>query len=86
MTTFTAYATIKPKAKLQQWQYEPAALKDSEIEVKIIHNSFCHSDICMKDNDIRVNKFPLVSGHEVVSIVTEVGKNVTNLQKALKIA
>ncbi len=26
MTTFTAYAALQPKEKLQLWQYEPAPL------------------------------------------------------------
>lgn len=80
MTTFTAYAALQPKAKLQVWQYEPAPLKNEEIEVKVTHNGLCHTDIHMRDDDWGVSKFPLVAGHEVVGIVTEVGKDVTKLQ------
>ena len=79
MTTFTAYAALQPKEKLQVWQYEPAPLKDSEIEVRVTHNGLCHTDIHMRDNDWKVSQFPLVAGHEVVGKVTEVGKAVTNL-------
>ena len=51
MTTFTAYAALQPKQKLQVWQYEPAALKDSDIEVQVTHNGLCHTDIHMRDID-----------------------------------
>ena len=81
MTTFTAYAALQPKEKLQVWQYEPALLTDSEIEIRVTHNGLCHTDIHMRDNDWGVSQFPLVAGHEVVGIVTEVGKDVTTLQK-----
>ena len=80
MTTFTAYAALQPKEKLQLWQYEPATLKDDEIEVRVTHNGLCHTDIHMRDNDWGVSKFPLVAGHEVVGIVTDKGKDVTTLE------
>ncbi len=81
MTKFTAYAALQPKAKLQLWEYEPAPLKDSEIEIIVTHNGLCHTDIHMRDNDWGVSQFPLVAGHEVVGVVTEAGKDVTTLQK-----
>ncbi|ELR98178.1 NAD(P)-dependent alcohol dehydrogenase [Gloeocapsa sp. PCC 73106] len=81
MTKFTAYAALEAKDKLQLWEYEPAPLQDNEIEIKVTHNGLCHTDIHMRDNDWGVTKFPLVAGHEVVGIATEVGKSVTNWQK-----
>ena len=81
MTTFTSYAALKPQAKLQVWQYEPEPLKNDETEVRVTHNGLCHTDIHMRDNDWGVSEFPLVAGHEVVGIVTEVGEDVTNLKK-----
>ena len=81
MTKFTAYAALQPKEKLQLWQYEPAPLKNSEIEIQVTHNGLCHTDIHMRDNDWGVSEFPLVAGHEVVGVVTEAGKDVTTLQK-----
>lgn len=80
MTTFTSYAALEPKAKLQVWQYEPTPLKDDEIEIRVTHNGLCHTDIHMRDNDWKVSEFPLVAGHEVVGEVTEVGDSVTTLQ------
>lgn len=79
MGKFTAYATLQPK-EIQLWQYEPTPLKDSKIEIRVTHNGLCHTDIHMRNNDWGVSQFPLVAGHEVVGIVTEVGKAVTTLQ------
>ncbi len=80
MTTFTAYAALQPKEKLQLWQYEPAPLKSNEIEIRVTHNGLCHTDIHMRDNDWGVSQFPLVAGHEVVGVVTERGEDVTSLK------
>ena len=43
MTTFTSYAALEPKTKLQVWQYEPAPLKNDEIEVQV--NIVCHTRV-----------------------------------------
>ncbi len=51
MTKFTAYAALQAKEKLQLWEYEPAPLKDSDIEIRVTHNGLCHTDIHMRDND-----------------------------------
>ena len=50
MTKFTAYAALQPKEKLQLWKYEPAPLKDNDIEIRVTHNGLCHTDIHMRDN------------------------------------
>ena len=52
MMTFTSYAALKPKEKLQLWQYEPKPLKNDEIEVQVTHNGLCHTDIHMRDVDL----------------------------------
>ena len=80
MTKVTSYAALKPKEKLQLWQYEPEPLKNDEIEVQVTHNGLCNTDIHMRDNDWGVSEFPLVAGHEVVGIVADIGKDVTNLK------
>jgi alcohol/geraniol dehydrogenase (NADP+) len=81
MTKFKAYTALKAKEKLQLWEYEPDPLKDSDIEIKVTHNGLCHTDLHMRDNDWGISEYPLVAGHEIVGIVTEVGAAVTNLHK-----
>ncbi len=80
-TKFKAYAVLNPGEKLQPWEYEPAPLQVDEIEIRVTHNGLCHTDLHMRDNDWGVTQFPLVAGHEVVGIVTEVGEKVTHFQK-----
>ncbi len=80
-TKFQAYAAINSGEKLQKWEYEPAPLKEDEIEIRVTHNGLCHTDIHMRDNDWGVSQYPLVAGHEVVGVITEVGERVTSLKK-----
>lgn len=75
-----AYAALHRGEKLQPWEYEPEPLKADEIEVRVTHNGLCHTDIHMRDDDWGVSKFPLVPGHEVIGIVTQLGEGVTTLK------
>jgi len=78
-TKFKAYAALKAGEPLQSWEYEPAPLGKFDIEIQITHNGLCHTDIHMRDNDWGISSYPLVPGHEVVGIVTQVGEDVTSL-------
>jgi uncharacterized zinc-type alcohol dehydrogenase-like protein len=80
-TQIKAYAVLEKGQKLQPWDYEPTPLKNDQIEIKVTHNGLCHTDLHMRDDDWQVTTFPLVAGHEVVGIVTEVGENVYGIQK-----
>lgn len=76
---FHAYAVLNAKEKLQPWTYTPKPLGRRDVEIKVTHNGLCHSDIHMRDNDWGITTFPLVAGHEVVGIVTQLGEDVTHL-------
>jgi len=78
-TKFKAYAASKVGERLQPWEYEPAPLGKKEIEIRITHNGLCHTDLHMRDNDWGISRYPLVPGHEVVGVVTQVGEEVTSL-------
>lgn len=80
-TKFKAYAALKVGEKLQPWEYEPEALEVDRVEIRVTHNGLCHTDLHMRDNDWGVSQFPLVAGHEIVGVVTEVGEKVTSLKK-----
>lgn len=77
-TIFKAYAALKAGGRLQHWEYEPSPLGKKEIEIRITHNGLCHTDIHMRDNDWGVSSYPLVAGHEVVGVVTQIGEDVSS--------
>ncbi len=79
-TKFHTYAVLNPGEKLQPWDYEPAPLENTDVEIRITHNGLCHTDLHMRDDDWKVSQFPLVAGHEVVGEVAAVGAKVQSLQ------
>jgi len=68
-----AYAAQAQQQPLQPFQYEPAELGAFDAEVKISHCGICHSDIHMIDDDWDVGAYPLVPGHEIIGIITDLG-------------
>lgn len=80
-----SYATSKPKQILEPFTYEPAPLGPLDIDVKITHCGICHSDIHLIDNDWGSSTYPLVPGHEIVGIITELGPEVKNFKKGQRV-
>nr|AOS51475.1 cinnamyl alcohol dehydrogenase [Calamus jenkinsianus] len=49
---------------------------DNDIVLKILYCGICHTDLSVIKNEWRNAKYPVVPGHEIVGVVTEVGSNV----------
>ena len=54
--------------------------KDGEIRIKILVCGVCRTDIHIAEGDLPLRKSPLILGHEIVGIVDETGKDVTNFK------
>jgi len=71
-----AYAALKPKGQLAPFEYEPKALGPMDVEIRVAYCGICHSDVHLLDGDWGTDVFPLVPGHEIVGMVTAMGKEV----------
>jgi len=74
-----AYAANKKGAQLEPYAYEPGALGNNDVEVRVTHCGICHSDVHLIDNDWGLSSYPLVPGHEIVGTVSARGSAVKNL-------
>ncbi|ONK60821.1 uncharacterized protein A4U43_C08F23050 [Asparagus officinalis] len=53
---------------------------DEDVTLKILYCGICHSDLHSIKNEWQNTSYPIVAGHEIVGIVTEVGSKVNNFK------
>jgi alcohol dehydrogenase (NADP+) len=74
------YAAIDTSGHLVPWKFERRPVGDNDVLIDIKYVSICHSDIHQMKGHWGPQQYPQVPGHEIVGIVTAVGKNVTKFK------
>ncbi|MFJ3666037.1 NAD(P)-dependent alcohol dehydrogenase [Streptomyces sp. NPDC090106] len=77
MTTVAAYAAPAAKAPLERTTIERRPVGESDVLIDIKFAGICHSDIHQAREGWGTANFPMVPGHEIAGIVSEVGPGVT---------
>lgn len=52
------------------------AVQSGDVSLKITHCGVCYADVVWTQNRHNDSKYPLVPGHEIAGVVTEVGSDV----------
>jgi uncharacterized zinc-type alcohol dehydrogenase-like protein len=76
-TTVTAYAAPAAKAPLERTTIPRRAVGEHDVLIEIKYAGICHSDIHQARDEWGGAQFPMVPGHEIAGIVTDVGSAVT---------
>ncbi|MCD0481065.1 NAD(P)-dependent alcohol dehydrogenase [Streptacidiphilus sp. ASG 303] len=76
-TTVTAYAAPAPKAPLERTTVPRRPVGERDVAIEIKYAGICHSDIHQVRDEWFEGIFPMVPGHEIAGVVTEVGPGVT---------
>jgi len=74
------YAAINTSGKLVPWEFERRPVGDNDVLIDIKYASICHSDIHQMMGHWGPQQYPQVPGHEIVGVVSAVGKNVTRFR------
>ena len=77
MTTVKAYASPSATEDLVPTTIERRTVGPHDVLIEIKFAGICHSDIHTVRGDWGPQQYPLVPGHEIAGIVTEVGSQVT---------
>jgi uncharacterized zinc-type alcohol dehydrogenase-like protein len=77
MTTVAAYAAPAAKAPLERTLIERRAVGEHDVLIDIKYAGICHSDIHQAREGWGEAIFPMVPGHEIAGVVSEVGPGVT---------
>ena len=74
------YAATDESGKLSPYEFERRPVGDDDILIDIKYASICHSDIHQEKGHWGEQEYPQVPGHEIVGVVSAVGKNVTKFK------
>ncbi|GIG56808.1 dehydrogenase [Longispora fulva] len=77
MANVTAYAAPQAKAPLELTTVPRRPVGEHDVLIEIAYAGICHSDIHQVNEDWGTATFPMVPGHEIAGIVSEVGPGVT---------
>ncbi|MGY0236367.1 NAD(P)-dependent alcohol dehydrogenase [Longispora urticae] len=77
MANVSAYAAPSAKAPLELTTIPRRAVREHDVLIEIAYAGICHSDIHQVNEDWGTANFPMVPGHEIAGVVTEVGPGVT---------
>ncbi|MGE5765513.1 MAG: NAD(P)-dependent alcohol dehydrogenase [Mycobacterium leprae] len=77
MSTVAAYAAPDAGAPVERTTIERRSVREHDVLIEIKYVGICHSDIHQARGDWGQKLFPMVPGHEIAGLVTEVGPGVT---------
>lgn len=72
-----SYAAFDENAIFKPYTFYRHKLDDNEILIDIKYSGICHSDIHTVKSEWGKAHYPCVPGHEIVGVVSAIGKNVT---------
>ncbi|KAF2290609.1 hypothetical protein GH714_014688 [Hevea brasiliensis] len=70
---------------LSPFDFSRRAIGEKDVCFKVLYCGMCHSDLHMVKNEWGTSTYPLVPGHEIVGVVTEVGSKVENFKVGDKV-
>ncbi|MHB8481357.1 MAG: NAD(P)-dependent alcohol dehydrogenase [Nitrospiria bacterium] len=76
MPQVKGYAALKAKAPLTPYTFDRRNPKDHDVVIDIQYCGICHSDIHQARDEWGGSAFPMVPGHEIVGMVSQVGGKV----------
>ena len=74
------YAAMKAHAKMTPWEFERRDLGAHDVSLDIKYSGICHSDIHQIREEWGPALFPMVPGHEIAGIVSQIGSAVTKFK------
>ncbi|MFJ6794706.1 NAD(P)-dependent alcohol dehydrogenase [Streptomyces sp. NPDC091268] len=77
VTQAAAYAVPAPKSPLERTTVPRRAVREHDVLIHIHYAGICHSDIHQATDGWGEGIYPMVPGHEIAGVVTEVGPGVT---------
>ncbi|KAI3849434.1 hypothetical protein MKX03_030830 [Papaver bracteatum] len=79
------WAARDTSGHLSPFKFSRRATGEEDVLLKVLYCGVCHSDLHFAKNDWGTTTYPLVPGHEIAGVVTEVGDKVTKFKEGDKV-
>ncbi|KAI5648034.1 hypothetical protein M9H77_34039 [Catharanthus roseus] len=79
------WAAHNTSGVLSPFKFSRRATLEDDVRLKVLYCGICHTDLHFLKNEWGFTTYPIVPGHEIVGIVTEVGKKVTKVKVGDKV-
>ncbi|XP_022851767.1 8-hydroxygeraniol dehydrogenase-like [Olea europaea var. sylvestris] len=79
------WAARDPSAHFSTFNFSRRVTGERDVQVKVLYCGVCHSDLHMAKNEWGLTQFPIVPGHEITGMVTEVGSKVEKFKVGDKV-
>ncbi|KAJ9563499.1 hypothetical protein OSB04_008659 [Centaurea solstitialis] len=79
------YAARDPSGQLSPINFSRRETGDEDVRFKVLYCGVCHSDLHSVKNEWFNAKYPMIPGHEIVGVVTEVGSKVKKVKVGDKV-
>ncbi|KAK2632623.1 hypothetical protein EUGRSUZ_L01309 [Eucalyptus grandis] len=70
---------------LSPFKFSRRATGENDVTFKVLYCGICHSDLHSIKNEWGITSYPIVPGHEIVGVVTEIGTKVTKFKVGNKV-
>jgi len=77
MTKVRGLAAVSKGAPFTRYDFERRDLGSHDVKIDIAYSGICHSDIHQVREEWGPAIFPMVPGHEIAGVVSEIGAAVT---------
>ncbi|XP_068646776.1 probable cinnamyl alcohol dehydrogenase 6 [Aristolochia californica] len=78
--TVEGWAAHQPRGQITPFVFKRRATGVDDVVIKILYCGMCHTDLHHINNDWGISMYPLVPGHEITGLITEVGTNVSEFK------
>ncbi|XP_019185357.1 PREDICTED: 8-hydroxygeraniol dehydrogenase-like [Ipomoea nil] len=79
------WAATDSSGLLSPFKFSRRATGEKDVQLKVLYCGVCHSDIHQIKNEWGNTTYPIVPGHEIVGVVTEVGSKVEKFKVGDKV-
>ncbi|KAI3435227.1 uncharacterized protein J3R85_006335 [Psidium guajava] len=79
------WAARDSSGHLSPFKFSRRATEEKDVAFKVLYCGICHSDLHNVKNEWGITSYPVVPGHEIVGVVTEVGTKVTKFKVGDKV-